>query len=144
MASVIYTPAKSKLLSGDLDLNGHDIRAKLVMTNTTVDTQEDAALFSEFTTIDTFDGSGYSDKALANETVTPDTSGNLGKFDADDVTWSALPAGTRNVQGVLIYRFVDGAGNDVPICFIEFASVKTPDGSDFVIVWNASGILNLT
>lgn len=24
--SIVFTPAKAKLLSGDLDLNGHDIR----------------------------------------------------------------------------------------------------------------------
>lgn len=42
MANFVYTPAKSKFLSADLDLNSHDIRVGIVMTNTTADTEQDA------------------------------------------------------------------------------------------------------
>ena len=45
MASFWYTPAKERLAKGDLDFEeaGHDIRVMLCMTNTTADTDQDAA-----------------------------------------------------------------------------------------------------
>lgn len=142
MATHVFNEAKRALLAGELDLNGHDIRAMLVMTNTTVDTENDGiSTISQFTTLDEFNGSGYTRKALANEAVNKDDGNDRAEFDADDVTWTALGAGSRSVQGVLIYRHVTNDADSVPICFLEFATAKTPDGSDFVLQFDPEGIL---
>lgn len=149
MANFVYTPAKSKLLSADLDLNSHDIRVAIVMTNTTADTEQDAATLSAFTTLDEYDGANYARKALANEIVNTDTTNDRGEFDADDFTWTALGAGTRQAAALLLYRYVDGtAAADQPIAYIDTTSPSvfpfSGNGGDVAVAWNAEGILQLT
>src|SRR5258706_10484406 len=97
MANFGYTHAKTLFLSGSINLSSDDIRVGLAMTNTTINGagQEDVTSFTGFTTLDEYDGANYVNKALATKTVTDDTTNNRGVFDADDVTSTALGAGTR-------------------------------------------------
>jgi len=91
------------------------------------------------------DGANYVDKALANEAVNKDDANDRAEHDADDVTWTALGNGTRAMQGISHYKFVDGTNaNDLPNAFIEFAANQNPGGSDFTIQWSAEGILQFS
>lgn len=149
MANFVYTPAKARLLSGDLDLNAHDIRVALVMTNTTADTEQDASVMDDFTTLDEYDGANYARQEIANEAVNADTGNNRGEFDGDDIGWTALGAGTRQAQAMLLYRHVDGTDpNDQPIAYIDTTSPSVfpfaGNGGDVDVAWNAEGILQLT
>jgi len=146
MASTVYNEFKRGNAAGEIDLNADDIRVRLVMSNTTCDTENDAIVnLDDFSTIDPCDGANYVDKALANEAVNKDDGNDRAEFDADDVTWTALGVGTRQTVGALVYKYVDGTdANDIPIAFIEFAAAVTHDGTDFKIQWNDEGILNLT
>jgi hypothetical protein len=149
MANFMYTPAKSRLLSGDLDLNAHDIRVAIVMTNTTADTEQDASVMDDFTTLDEYDGSGYARQALAGEAVNTDAANNRGEFDANDIQFAALGAGTRQAAALLVYRHVDGTDpNDQPIAYIDTTSPSVfpfaGNGGDVDVAWNAEGILQLT
>lgn len=145
MASVVYNELKRMLFAAELDLDSDDIRVALVMTNTTVDSENDGIVnLDDFTTLDECDGANYVRKALTSETITKDDSNDQAEFDADDVTWSALGAGTRSVQGMLVYKYVDGtAANDIALFYLEFAAVKTPDGSDFTVNFATDGLLAL-
>lgn len=144
MASQVFTEFLRGNAAGEIDLNDDDVRVKLVMSNTTVDTEDDGiTTLSGFTTIDECDGANYVDKALANEAVNKDDANNRAEFDADDATWTSLGVGTRQSVGFLVYKYVDGAGNDIPIGYVEFASPVTHNGGDFTIQWNAEGILQL-
>lgn len=126
--------------------NADDIRVRLCMSNTTCGTENAGIVnLADFSTIDPCDGANYVDKALANETVNKDDANDRAEFDADNVTWTALGAGTRNTVGALLYKYVDGTdANDIFIAFVEFSSEKTHDGSDFTIQWSDEGILQLT
>ena len=77
---------------------------------------------------------------LANVTVTQ--SGNDAAFDADDVTWSAS-GGSIAAGYAIVYNDTDA--NDPPVAFIDFdGSQSAGAGTDFKIVWNASGIVTFT
>lgn len=144
MASYVFTRALAKLLSGDLDLNAHDIRFVLVMTNTTVDTEADTEFVSGFTTLDECDGANYVRKALANEAVAADTANDRGEFTADPVTWTALGNGTRQLEGILVIRHVTNDGDSVPIFFIDPTGwPMNPGGADLTVTPNAEGLLQL-
>lgn len=147
MASHWYNEALRAIMAGELDLNAHDIRVALLMTNTTADTENGGKTTisggSGFTTLDEFDGSGYVRKQLATEAVNKDDANDRAEFDADDVTWTALGAGTRSVAGILVYRHITNDADSIPIAWIEFASAKTPDGSNFTVEWDAEGILQI-
>ncbi len=144
--SFVYTPAKTALLNGDLDLAADDIRVALVMEGTTADTEEDTALMNAFSTLDEYDGSAYVRKALASEAVNEDTANDRGEFDADDVTWSALGAGATPVEGALIYKHVTNDTDSIPLFFITTGGIDgfQGNGSDFTIQWNLQGIAQAT
>lgn len=88
-------------------------------------------------------GNGYTTggAALANVAVTTVTT-NDAKFDADDVTWTAS-GGSITASYAILYNDTDA--NDPPIAFIDFGQSESAGaGTDFKIVWNASGIFTFT
>jgi len=145
MASVIYNEFKRASAAGEIDLNADDIRVALVMSNTTCDTENAGiTVLSDFTTLDECDGANYVRKALDSEAVNKDDANNRAEFDATDVTWTALGASTRTVPGALVFKFVSDDDDSIPIAYVELPTALTPDGSNFLLQWNAEGILNLT
>lgn len=146
MASVFYNSAKVGFADGSIDWDTDDIRCALLMTNTTADSENDGiANLDDFTTLDECDATSYARQQLANEAVNLDDTNDRAELDADDVTFSGLGGdASRDAQGVLIYKHVDGtAANDVPIAFIDFASDIPSTATSISIPWNAEGILQL-
>lgn len=146
MASAIPNSALTRLLNGGIDLDTDDIRARLCMTNTTCDTEIDAINdLADYTTIDVCDSTGYADVALTSEAVAADDTNDRAEFDAADVSFTGLGGdATRAIQGVLLYKYVDGTNaNDLPLCFIDFASDIPTTATQVDIPWDAQGILQL-
>lgn len=145
-ASHGFQYAYGQYWQGAINMVSDDIRIVPLMTNTTVDTERDAKdQVSDFTTLDEFDGANYSSggNALGNQAVNIDDANDRAEFDADDVTRTALGAGTRAILGELIIKFVTNLNSSVPLHWTEYASTKTPDGSNFVVQMNAEGILQM-
>jgi len=142
--SIVYTNAKRALLAGELNLATNDIRVALVMTNTTADTDQDAALMNAITTLDEMDGAGYARQALTGEAVAADDPNNRGEFDANNLTFSAVSAGTRQVAGMVVYKHVTNDTDSIPIAYIDSGGFPfTANGGDIVVAWNVEGILQL-
>ena len=145
MASVVTN--EFKLRSASAYLSGKDIRARLVMTLTTCDTENDGvAKLVDYTTIDPADSTGYADVALANEAASKDDAGDRGEIDADDVVFSGLGGdASRDYQGVLLYEFVDGTNaNDIPAVFIDFATDIPLTATQVTVPWDAEGLIQYT
>ena len=146
MASFAYTVAKKKIIDGDIHFDTDDIRVALVMTNTTADTEKDVATFAAMSTLDEMDGANYVRKELADEATAQDDANDRAEFDADDVVFSALGNGTRQIAGAIVY-FYAGAGdaNAIPIAYIDDAPLPLdPGGADFTLQWSAEGIVQIT
>lgn len=151
MASKIYSKFKQLNAKADIDLDSANVWAALVMTNTTCDTQDSGIEFvGDFSTLDECDGANYVRKKLANKAVNLDAANARAEFDADDLSWTTLGNGTRQLLGVLLYVDADddgAAGDDAAntaIAFVEFASTVDPGGGTFSLPWSAEGILQLT
>src|SRR3990167_9268304 len=115
MASLVYQNAIGKMMSGDLDLNTHDIRVALLMTNTTADTEQDVDLMNGFTTLDECNSTGYARVALASEAVNIDDTNNRAEFDAANSSFAGLGGdAVRAIQGALIYRHITDDTDSVP------------------------------
>ena len=87
-------------------------------------------------------GSGYTTggATLANKTIAYNSSTNVVKLDADDVTWSAS---TITARYALIYD--DSAGSNKPLLgYVDFGANQNSSAGNFTIVWDAAGILTLT
>ena len=82
--------------------------------------------------------------ALANKTKAYTAGTNVEKFDADDLTWTALTPSAAFRYGV-IHKVRGGAATaDELIAYIDFGADQNPGGSDFTIQWNAGGIFTMT
>lgn len=145
--SFVFSNAKKLLFNKSIDFVADDLRVALLMTNTTVAGagQEDVATIAAITTVDEYDGAAYVRKALANKAVAVDNAGNKGTFDADDVTWAALGAGTRSAKGVLLFKFVTTDADHIPIAWFDAAPFPLAgNGGDLTVRWAAAGILATT
>jgi hypothetical protein len=143
MASVIYTHFKAKSAKGLIDLDADDIRAILVKTTTTVDTEPDTEFISGFTTLAECDAASYARVALTGETVNTDTGNDRAEFTASNIVWAALGAG-NTLQGVLLYKHVTNDTDSMPIAFIEFSSNFVTNGGGLTVAPNSEGFLQLT
>lgn len=147
MANFSYNKIKARLLKGDVDFDTADVRALLAMTNTTADTEKDVATISAFTLLDDFDGSGYTAGgiALTGETVVEDFASNRAYFDATDISWATLGAGTRQAQGLVVYLWQGTLGTSWPLCWMDTGGFPfTASGANVNVTWNAAGIYQLT
>jgi hypothetical protein len=119
-----------------------DVRAALLMTNTTGDTDVDAEFIDDITTLDEFDGSGYSRQALDSEALNVDAANNRVELDAADEVFSTLGNGTRQIAGILLYIHVTNDTDSPVVAWIDSGGFPLhPDGGDLTITWNAEGIL---
>jgi hypothetical protein len=139
-----YTPAKQKLAKGDLDFDTADLRVKLCMSNTTADTDQDAATISAITTLDEYNGSGYTALNLAGVTVTEDAANNRSEIDYSDGAFGAtVGAGTRNIVGMLYYVRVDGTtANDYPVAWKDVTPFAG-NGGPINLAVAAEGLLQI-
>lgn len=145
MANFVYTGAKLKIAKGDADFDSADVRVKLCMSNTSADTDQDATSLSGITTIDEYDGSGYSEIDLAGASVTADNANNRAEVDYSDGSFgAAVAAGTRSWVGMLIYVRVDGtAANDWPLAWHDLAT-NNGNGGAVDLTINAEALLQIT
>lgn len=145
MANYWYTGAKLKLAKGDLDFDTADLRAKLCMSNTTADTDQDATNMAGITTVDEYNGSGYSEIDFTGVSVAADNANDRAEIDyADGSFGTAVAAGTRNWVGILYYVRVDGtSANDFPVAWVDLTPANGNGGAVNLTV-NAEGLLQIT
>jgi hypothetical protein len=145
MASAIPNGALKDML--DLYIaTRDDIRAILVMTNTTCDTEIDAITYvDDYTTLDEADATGYARVALAGEATSQDDANDRAEFDANDAVFSGLSGdATRDYQGVLLYDHVTNDADSPVVAFIDFTADITSAATQVTIPWDAEGILQLS
>ena len=145
MASVFLNETKRLAAQNWLSART-SLRMRLVMTNTTCDTENDAIQqLADYTTIDPSDATGYADVVLAGSAVAVDDANDRAEFDANDVVFSGLSGNaTRDYQGVVLYDRIDGTNaNDLAQVFIDFTADITKFATSVTVPWNAEGILQL-
>ncbi len=142
MATHWFNAGKAWVLANDLA--AADVRAALLMTNTTADTANDGVQDLADLTLDECDGAGYAREALTSISVSQDDANDRALIDAADLDFGTIGASTRNVQGVLLYVHIGADSANIPLVWLEYASAKVPDGSQFVAAFNAAGFTELT
>lgn len=140
MADHVFTPALALLYAGGLN----DLRMALVMTNTTADTEVDAENPADITTLDEFDGSGYSRATLTSEAVNVDLANNRAEVDFADPTFSSIGNGTRQAQGFIVIQNVDGtSANDLNKFYQDFSATVNPGGASLTVQIDAEGLVQI-
>jgi len=123
-------------------LDSKDCRLLLVMTNTDVDTLAEASVdFVSSFTLDEHDGANYARKTLT-ESFSRDNANVRSEFTCSAVTWTALGAGTRQIEGVLLFVFITNDAASIPLAFYDTTQVSS-NGGDVTFTPNAEGLLQL-
>lgn len=142
MAKFVYTPALEAVGKGEIDFASDDIRALLVMTNTTADTDEDAEFVGDIGTLDEYDGSGYARQALGTQAVAADTANDRAEFTAANSVFPSLGAGTRNAQAVVLYKHVTNDADSPLVAYNDEGGFPLAgNGQDFNVNWDADGVI---
>lgn len=144
MASAWYNKGKAQVLNGGIDLLTDTIKVMLVD-----DTYVFAAThnFVSDVSADELSGTGYTGgfagagrKTLASKTITEDDANGRAEFDAADVVWTGLSAGT--VGGAILIKEITNDAASLLIAFLDCVDTGST-GSDFTVQWDAEGILQL-
>lgn len=149
MANFIYNEAKRGLANKEIDLDTDTIKVALLMTNTTADTDRDADTLSAFVTLDECNGASYARQTL-NGKALAEVAGASGyvKLTASDSVFATLGAGTRSVQGILVYKHVTNDADSVPIAFIDTVGSGpvlpfNGNGGNITIDWSGDGVIQI-
>lgn len=140
MASVIYTRFFLDMAIKALSWSADDLRVALVDSTYTPDKDHTRWVTGSDPYDSEITGSAYTagGAQLANATATIDTSNDLVKLDADDVTWATSTITARNA--VLYDSTI--TNKNLIACF-QFTEDKSSANGDFTIQWNASGLMTL-
>lgn len=144
MASGWTNKGRHGVLGGTINLLTDTIKVMLVTTAglPTADTN-----FVSQISANELTGSGYvagfagaGRKTLASKTVTEDDANDRAYFDAADLTWTVINAGTA-AYAVLIKEVTNDA-DSIVIGWIDITDVVT-NGGDLTLSWSADGILRV-
>lgn len=145
----IYRTFKEDVMCGhhNLDTGGNTLKVALVVGHTpdTVNHNVWGDVSGDDATGTGYDAGGAT---LANQTVVETgtgtgTTGERGKFDADNVTWTGLNiAGTSaSPTHAILYNDSPTSPADPLIAYWEVTTAT--NGGDYTLAWNAAGILIL-
>ena len=137
--SFVYTPALGLLDAATLT---GDVRAALLMSNTTGDTDTDAATISAIGTLDEYDGASYARVALTTEAWAAVLATDRFKFSADAIVFATLGVGTRQCVGLLLYLHVTNDTDSKPLMYIDGTGFPFDgNGANVTFTPNADGVM---
>lgn len=146
MTSKSFNHFKHQLGLGAVNITALSYRAVLLMTNTTADTERNPTNVGSFTTLDEFNGSGYTAGGLplTGVTWTKDAANDRSIFDADDPYWAALGAGSRSIAGCLIVIWQGSLAASNPVAWLDGPTFPyAANGNALRVIVPTSGIAHL-
>lgn len=150
MATFAYPIGDLNMRNGTIVVGTTVLKATLLLTNTTADTEQDVADVDAFTTLDEPSDAGgftWGFGGSGRKTITATATRSAGQtqinIPAGSTTWSNLPLDVsgRSVVGALLFSV--GSANDTdayPISWLEFTSPTAPNGTDFTVTWQGGEV----
>jgi len=146
---VLYNSFKEKLMEGVFNLatGGHTLKVTLHTSYTpNIDTHtvwaDTGVSTTEYGT-----GAGYTagGKTLAGQDVTMDTTNDRGKFDATDVTWTALgPLSPATPGHAILWDDTPTTPAADPLMAYWILGTTATNGGDYTLQWHTNGMILLT
>lgn len=141
-SSKAYGNLALALWSKKVDFANDDIRVMLVTSSYTPN--QDTHDYLDDVQAYEATGTGYTanGQALASKTLTYDAANNVLVLDAADVTWAASTVTAR--YAVIFDNTGASAAAKPLIAYVDLLSDQASNNGNFVIEWDASGILRQT
>jgi hypothetical protein len=140
MATIsLYNHTRSRFASGANAAT--DTYRVILCTAATFNAADTTLAGITYTEVTNANGYTTNGQALTSVAVSIVSTSNA-RFDADDVSWSATGAGISASRGLLV-NATDA--NSPPVAFIDLEGTQTAAaGTNFLIRWNAGGIISFT
>lgn len=137
----VYNRGKFNLGTGVVDWLTTDIGVLLVTSTYTYDA--DHNFVSDIT--NELSGGGYARQTgIGGKTVTENDASDRVEYDATDVTFPTLGAAAGNPDSAIIYDNTTGLDTTRPLLArIPLTAPPVPNGGDYVIRWDATGLFQL-
>lgn len=140
MADITYNVALKNMLQW---IDDATIKAALLMSNTTADTERTVATIGGFTTHGQCDDSNYTDKTLST-ILTQDDTDDRGVIthSSSSLTWSGNAGdGSLQMKALLVYKDVGGVFADgIPIWLLLFPENRAMGTDPFVVNFSSDGV----
>ena len=128
MASAMYNNARQAFMDGLIDLNTNTIKVRAVADEDYTYTATHTAMSS------VTKYSASTDYTLTSPTIVD------GVFDAADASpaFTALAVdGTKDIDGLVIFKFVTDDAGSTPILYIDLGTAVRPNGGNINITWDS-------
>lgn len=142
MASFWYNRGKKEVMDNTIALLTDTIHVILLKSTYTPNADHD--FISSLTpATNELSGTGYARKALASKAITESDALDKSIFDAADVVYTSMNAGTAAY--IVIAKSTGTDSTSVLIALIDMtASTIISNGGDVTLQWDANGILQLS
>lgn len=158
MASFLYNKWKEMCLKGTADFTSGTWKVMLVTSGYAPDKDhlvvDDGVSASsarpgqnEISTTNYAPGfAGAGRGTLAGIVVTQDNTNDLANLAATNQTFTSIgpPTGGPTVAGAILYKHVTNDAASNLVAFFDGGMPQTVNGGNFVVSWNASGVLKIT
>ena len=147
MADTVFNRGKYLLTTGGIVWGTTDMRALLIKTDDNGTLPSGAydpdlntvADLEAVSNVSEMSGTGYSRKTMGGMAATEDDTNNRVVLDANDLTWTAINAGTARAVVVYKYNASDASAELLSIHDTNFP--KTTNGGDLTVQWPATGVV---
>jgi len=139
MASILYREGLADTLGGTVDWDTDTIRVRPVADEDYTAPSGAGLDITDMSTV-----TGYT--GATDATVTVDITTSKGIVDMTDLSpaYSSLSQdAAKDIDGLVIFKFVTNDAGSTPLCYIDLTTPFTPNGGDVNIQWNASGVISL-
>jgi len=144
--SLTTNKLRTLLANGGVNLSSDTLKAVLVTSGYTPNADHNFLDSITASTSKELSGTGYTAgfggsgrKTLASVTVTQDDTNDLAVFDAADLTWTAINAGT--VAYVAIVKEITDDAHSPILAVLSLSPAVTTNGGDLTIQFSASGLI---
>lgn len=145
MASITTNKGRTLIANGSVDLLTDTLKVMLLSAAYTPNKDHN---FVSDLGANELSGTGYTAgfggagrKTLASKTVTQDDTNDLAVFDAADVTWTAINAGT--VAYAAVVKEVTSNADSPVLAIIDVSPDVATNGGDWTLQWGAQGVIKL-
>lgn len=141
MANRFFTAGKDYIAKNGL--SGKTLHLILLMTNTDVDTLAESSInFVSSFTLDECDGANYARKTSISHSFTRDNTNNRCEITFSALTWTAIGASTRQLEGALLIVFITNDAASIPLTFYDTTNFAT-NGGDVTFTPDAEGAIQI-
>jgi hypothetical protein len=133
MANLIYNNAKKIIGDGSIDWDAGGQTFRVLLTTAAYTPDIDAHVFVSSITNE-LSGGAYVRKDIVNRAVTVDNANDRADYKGDNVTWTALNAGTA--AWCVLFKLVTNDADSLLIAALDIPDTLT-NGTDFTLRWDS-------